>query len=55
MSHMMKGIDAPKNRPDVLVPTALDQFEDGVVEILADEAARALKAGLSDDRGRFAK
>ena len=54
-TDMMKGIDAPKNRPDVLVSTALDQFEDGVVEILADEAARALKAGLSDDRGRFAK
>lgn len=54
-TDMMKGIDAPKNRPDVLVPTALDQFEDGVVEILADEAARVLKAGLSDDRGRFAK
>ena len=54
-TDMMKGIDVPKNRPDVLVSTALDQFEDGVVEILADEAARALKAGLSDDRGRFAK
>lgn len=54
-TDMMKGIDAPKNRPDVLVSTALDQFEDGVAEILADEAARALKAGLSDDRGRFAK
>lgn len=54
-TDMMKGIDAPKNRPDVLVSTALDQFEDGVVEILADEAARALKAGLSDDRGRFAE
>jgi NAD(P)-dependent dehydrogenase (short-subunit alcohol dehydrogenase family) len=54
-TDMMKGIDAPKNRPDVLVSTALDQFEDGVVEILADEAARVLKAGLSDDRGRFAK
>lgn len=54
-TDMMKGIDAPKNRPDVLVSTALDQFENGVVEILADEAARALKAGLSDDRGRFAE
>src|SRR5699024_7652352 len=54
-TDMMKGIDAPKNRPDVLVSTALGQFEDAVAEILADEAARALKAGLSDDRGRFAK
>src|SRR5699024_11178936 len=54
-TDMMKGIDAPKDRPDVPVSTALDQFEDGVVEILADEAARVLKAGLSDDRGRFAK
>jgi NAD(P)-dependent dehydrogenase (short-subunit alcohol dehydrogenase family) len=38
-TDMMKGIDAPKNRPEALVATALDQFEDGVVEILADEAA----------------
>src|SRR5699024_6193478 len=54
-TDMVKGIDAPKKRPEALVATAFDQFEDGVVEILADEAAVALKAGLSDDRGRFAK
>lgn len=52
-TDMMAGIDVPKNRPDELVATALDQFEDGVNEILADDAATILKAGLSGDRGRF--
>lgn len=54
-TDMMKGIDVPKNRPEALVATALDQFEVGVNEILADEPARTLKSGLSDDRGRFTK
>ena len=52
-TDMMAGIDVPKNRPDELVATVLDQFEDGVSEILADDAAATLKAGLSGDRGRF--
>ncbi|WP_181272955.1 SDR family oxidoreductase [Brevibacterium oceani] len=52
-TDMMAGIDVPKNRPEELVATALDQFENGVHEILADDAAIALKAGLSEDRGRF--
>jgi NAD(P)-dependent dehydrogenase (short-subunit alcohol dehydrogenase family) len=52
-TDMMAGIDVPKNRPDELVAAALDQFEDWVNEILADDAAETLKAGLSADRGRF--
>lgn len=52
-TDMMAGIDVPKNRPEELVATALDQFENGVNEILADDAAITLKAELSDDRGRF--
>ncbi|WP_166973458.1 SDR family oxidoreductase [Brevibacterium atlanticum] len=52
-TDMMAGIDVPKNRPEELVATALDQFESGVNEIIADDAAATLKAGLSDDRGRF--
>ncbi|WP_139908863.1 SDR family oxidoreductase [Brevibacterium sediminis] len=52
-TDMMAGIDVPKNRPDKLVAAALDQFEDGVNEILADDAAKTLKAALSVDRGRF--
>lgn len=54
-TDMMAGIDVPKNHPGELVTAALDQFEDGVNEILADDAAKALKAGLSGDRGRFAE
>lgn len=50
----MAGIDVPKNRPEELVATVLDQFEGGVNEILADDAAQGLKSGLSDDRGSFA-
>ncbi|WP_432789656.1 SDR family oxidoreductase [Brevibacterium sp. K11IcPPYGO002] len=53
-TDMMAGIDVPKNRPEELVATVLDQFEGGVNEILADDAAQGLKSGLSDDRGSFA-
>ncbi|TNM56119.1 SDR family oxidoreductase [Brevibacterium sediminis] len=52
-TDMMARIDVPKNPPDKLVAVALDQFEDGVNEILADDAAKTLKAELSVDRGRF--
>ncbi|WP_420096730.1 SDR family oxidoreductase [Brevibacterium sediminis] len=52
-TDMMAGIDVPKNPPDKLVAAALDQFEDGVNEILADDAAKTLKTELSVDRGRF--
>lgn len=51
-TDMMKVFDVPKHRPEDIARIALDAFEAGELEILADETARDLKAGLSLDRGR---
>ncbi|RWR02064.1 short-chain dehydrogenase [[Pantoea] beijingensis] len=48
-TDMMKGIDMPKNDPANVANAALDAIENGDWEVLADEATRQVKAGLSVD------
>ncbi|WP_208322087.1 SDR family oxidoreductase [Paramicrobacterium fandaimingii] len=53
-TDMMSSFDIPKHRPEDIVRIALDEFEAGTREILADDTAVALKAGLSEDIGKHA-
>lgn len=53
-TDMMRAFDIPKHRPEDIVRIALDQFEAGTLEILADDASAGLKAGLSHDLGTHA-
>ncbi|MCW4459923.1 SDR family oxidoreductase [Microbacterium sp. MPKO10] len=53
-TDMMRAFDIPKHRPEDIVRIALDQFEAGTLEILADDASMGLKAGLSHDLGTHA-
>jgi short-subunit dehydrogenase len=46
-TDMASAIDAPKSRPEDVVKLALAAIEAGEQEILADEASRNLKQGLS--------
>jgi NAD(P)-dependent dehydrogenase (short-subunit alcohol dehydrogenase family) len=55
-TDMMAGWDVPKNDPAEVVRTVLDGIEDEQLEILVDDAARAVKAGLAGDvRERYAE
>lgn len=53
-TDMMRAFDIPKHRPEDIVRIALDEFEAGTLEILADDAAVGLKAALSKDLGTHA-
>jgi NAD(P)-dependent dehydrogenase (short-subunit alcohol dehydrogenase family) len=46
---MTHGIDAPKSSAEDIVARALDGFEAGAEEILADDFTRHVKAGLTAD------
>jgi NAD(P)-dependent dehydrogenase (short-subunit alcohol dehydrogenase family) len=46
---MTHGIDAPKSSAEDIVARALDAFEAGALEILADDFTRQVKAGLVAD------
>jgi hypothetical protein len=48
---MMAGFDVDKSDPADVVRAALDGIEAGALEVLADGAAAAVKAGLSADPG----
>lgn len=48
-TDMMAGWDVEKNDPADVVRTALDGWEDGRIEILADEGSAQIKAALSAD------
>ncbi|WP_218043589.1 SDR family oxidoreductase [Paramicrobacterium fandaimingii] len=50
-TDMTSSFDIPKHRPEDIVRIALDEFEAGTLEILADDTSVDLKAALSDDRG----
>lgn len=50
-TDMVSGIDAPKVDPAIVAALALDGVEHGLVEVLADELSRNVKAELSTDRG----
>ena len=46
-TDLTRGIDAPKSTPQAIVSEAFDALEAGEEEVLADEATRAVKQGLS--------
>ncbi|SSW72818.1 putative oxidoreductase EphD [Achromobacter veterisilvae] len=46
-TDLTRGIEAPKTAPEAIVRQALDALEAGEEEVLADEATRQVKQGLS--------
>ena len=46
-TDLTRGLDIPKSAPDVVVGRTLDALEAGAEEVLADEEARQVKAGLA--------
>lgn len=50
-TDMTAGIDAPKTDPATVAALALDGVEQGLIEVLADDLTRNVKAQLSVDRG----
>lgn len=48
-TEMITSLDIPKNTPQAVAVEALDGFEAGELEILADNDTRAVKAALSAD------
>jgi NAD(P)-dependent dehydrogenase (short-subunit alcohol dehydrogenase family) len=46
-TDMARQVDAPKSDPAVVAKLALDDLEQGSVEVLADEVSRRLQAGLA--------
>jgi NAD(P)-dependent dehydrogenase (short-subunit alcohol dehydrogenase family) len=52
-TDMTVGIDVPKSKADDVVRRVLDAVEAGAEEVLADETARQVKAGLSPERGLY--
>lgn len=46
-TDMMAAIDVPKNRPEDIAAIALEKWEGGVSEILADEAAQDARSRLA--------
>ena len=52
-TDMMAGYDVPKADPAVIVKAALDGVEAGLWEVLADDAAKYVKASLAGDPRDF--
>ncbi len=52
-TDLVRGIDAPKSRPEEIVRQALDGLEAGLDEVLADERTRLVKAGLTAARPSY--
>jgi len=50
-TDMVAGIDAPKVDPAIVAAQALDGVEHGLIEVLADDLTRTVKAQLSAERG----
>lgn len=48
-TEMIASLDVPKNNPQAVAIAALDGFETGELEVLADDDTRAVKATLSND------
>lgn len=53
-TDMVASIDAPKSDPAAIAALALDGVQDGVVEVLADDLTRTVKADLATNRGTVA-
>lgn len=52
-TDMARGIDTKKTPPQVVADVALDELENGALEILADEQSRLVKRTLSTDDGYY--
>ena len=52
-TDMVRGITAPKSKPEDVVRQVLEALEAGKSEILADEVSRRIKQGLSADPGVY--
>jgi hypothetical protein len=52
-TDLASAIDAPKSSPDEIVKRALDALESGFDEVLADEATRLTKQGLTAPRPSY--
>jgi NAD(P)-dependent dehydrogenase (short-subunit alcohol dehydrogenase family) len=52
-TDLTRGFDVPKTSPEVVVARTLDALEAGAEEILADEATRQVKQGLSAEPGVY--
>ena len=48
-TDLTNGLDVPKSAPEAVVRTTLDALEAGASEVLADDIARRVHAGLSAD------
>lgn len=53
-TDMVAGVDAPKADPAAVAALALDGVENGLIEVLADDLTRQVKAALATDRGTVA-
>jgi hypothetical protein len=49
-TDMIRSMDVPKTSPDEIARIALDGLEAGLDEVLADDRARTIKAGLTAPR-----
>lgn len=52
-TDMVRGITAPKSKPEDVVRQVLEALEAGKSEILADEVSRRIKQGLSAEPGVY--
>jgi len=52
-TDMVRGITAPKSKPEDVVRHVLEALEAGKSEILADEVSRRIKQGLSAEPGVY--
>jgi NAD(P)-dependent dehydrogenase (short-subunit alcohol dehydrogenase family) len=52
-TDLTRGIDMPKSTPQAVVRLALDGLEAGAEEVLADDATRQVKGGLSAERAVY--
>ncbi|KAF1022515.1 MAG: putative oxidoreductase [Paracidovorax wautersii] len=52
-TDLTRGLEAPKLSPDAVVRQAFDALEAGAEEVLADEATRQVKQGLSAHPGVY--
>ncbi|MET0280417.1 MAG: SDR family oxidoreductase [Steroidobacteraceae bacterium] len=52
-TDLTQGLDAAKSTPQEIVARALDGFEAGAQEVLADELTRQVKSGLSAVHGPY--
>ena len=50
-TDMVAGVDAPKTAPADVVSQVLDGLESGVEEVLADQIARTVRAGMHQPSG----